>query len=107
MPKATDMCIPFFDVIKERKTFEWTKERQKAFQELKNHLESPLMLSSSIEGECLLLYMAVLEHAISSVLVREEDGIQFLVYYTSKRLKDAEIRYSVIENLAYCLLLSA
>ena len=37
--KATDKCLPFFRVLK--KSFEWTDECQKAFEDLKKYLSSP------------------------------------------------------------------
>ncbi|XP_052198359.1 uncharacterized protein LOC127805648 [Diospyros lotus] len=43
----------------------------------------------------------------SSVLVRDEDKVQKSVYYVSKRLSGAEIRYTPIEKLAYALVISA
>ncbi|KAL5810547.1 hypothetical protein ACOSQ4_027115 [Xanthoceras sorbifolium] len=33
--KSTDKCVPFFNVLKWNKKFEWTKECERAFQELK------------------------------------------------------------------------
>ena len=44
--KATDKCLPFFRVL--RKSFEWTNECQKAFEDLKKYLSSPPLLSSSM-----------------------------------------------------------
>ena len=57
---------------------------QKSFEELKMYLTSPPLLSPSKQGETLSLYLAVPLTAVSSVLIREEDGIQLPVYYTSK-----------------------
>ena len=68
--KATDKCLPFFKVLK--KTFEWTDECQKAFQDLKVYLTTAPLLSPSILGEELYLYLAVSPHAVSSLLIREE-----------------------------------
>ena len=56
--KATDKCLPFFRVLK--KSFEWTDECQKAFEDLKKYLSSPPLLSPSVPGEELYLYIAVL-----------------------------------------------
>ena len=56
--KATDKCLPFFRVLK--KYFEWTDECQKAFEDLKKYLSSPPLLSPSMPGEELYLYIAVL-----------------------------------------------
>ncbi|XP_074328487.1 uncharacterized protein LOC141666399 [Apium graveolens] len=58
-------------------------------------------------GETLVLYLAVSDFAVSAVLVREEDGIQLPVYYVSKRLADAETRYTSLEKLAYALILAS
>ncbi|XP_074323190.1 uncharacterized protein LOC141660126 [Apium graveolens] len=57
------------------------------------------MLSKPLDGESLILYLAVSEYSISAVLVREEDGQQSPVYYVSKRLHDAETRYTSMEKL--------
>ncbi|XP_074378355.1 uncharacterized protein LOC141719890 [Apium graveolens] len=45
------------------------------------------------------------EYSISGVLVREEDGQQSPVYYVSKRIHDAETRYTSMEKLVYALIL--
>ncbi|XP_063948111.1 uncharacterized protein LOC108203333 [Daucus carota subsp. sativus] len=46
-------------------------------------------------------------HSISAVLVKEEKDVQFPVYYVSKRLQDAETRYTSMEKLVYSLVLAA
>ena len=100
--KATDKCLPFFRVLK--KAFEWTDECQKAFQDLKMYLVAAPLLSPSVMGEELFLYLAVTTHAVSSVLIREEGKVQKPVYYTSKALRGAEGRYPLIEKLAFALI---
>ncbi|VFQ77719.1 unnamed protein product [Cuscuta campestris] len=85
---------PFFAVIKKKATFEWTPECQEAFEELKRYLTSPPVLSKPEPGDILTLYLAIADCAISTVIVREEHGAQHPVYYVSKTLRDAELRYS-------------
>ena len=70
--KATDKCLPFFRTL--RKSFEWTDECQKAFEDLKKYLLSPPLLSPSKPRKELYLYIAVLQAAVSVALVREEEG---------------------------------
>ena len=65
-------------------------ECQKAFQDLKMYLVAALLLSPSVMGEELFLYLTVTPHAISSALIREEGKVQKPVYYTSKALRGAE-----------------
>ncbi|KAL5539174.1 hypothetical protein UlMin_044787 [Ulmus minor] len=85
--RATDRCKPFFQALY-----------------LKSYLGKPPLLSKPHEGDSLILYLAVSKGAVSSALVREEDGIQWPIYYTSKSLLDAEIRYPEIEKLALALM---
>ena len=49
----------------------------------------PPLLSKLIDREKLYLYLAVSEETVSVTLVREEEEVQWLVYYVSKRLLDA------------------
>ena len=71
--KATDKCLPFFKIL--RKAFEWTDQCQKAFQDLKVYLTTTSLLSPSIPGEELYLYLAISPHAVSSALIREEGKV--------------------------------
>ena len=48
------------------------------------------LLSLSMMGEELFLYLVVTPHAVSSTLIRDEEKVQKPVYYTSKALKGAE-----------------
>ena len=100
--KATDKYLPFFRVLK--KAIEWTDECQRAFQDLKTYLTAAPLLSPSVLGEELYLYLAVNSHAVSSALVREEERVQKPVYYTSRALRGAEARCPQIEKLAFALI---
>jgi hypothetical protein len=101
MSQLTNKCLPFFKTLK--KAFIWTDECQQTFEELKRYLTKPLLLSPSKQGEELYLYLAVSQSAVSSTLIREEDGRQLPVYYTSRALRGAEERYLSIEKLAFAL----
>ena len=103
--KATDKCLPFFKVLK--KAFEWTDECQKAFQDLKTYLSTAPLLSPSIPGEELYLYLVVSLHTMSSVLIGEEGKIQKLVYYTSQVLRGVEGQYLMMEKLAFALVMAS
>ena len=100
--KATDKCLPFFRVL--RKSFEWTNECQKAFEDLKKYLSSPPLLSSSMPGEELYLYIAVSQAAVSAALVRNEGGSQRPIYFIRRAFQGAEERYPRMEKLAFALI---
>ncbi|XP_074373606.1 uncharacterized protein LOC141713947 [Apium graveolens] len=105
---SSDRCKEFFKAIKlAGKDFVWTPECEDAFKRIKEQLGNPPMLSKPLDGESLILYLTVSEYSISAVLVREEDGQQSPVYYVSKRLHDAETRYTSMEKLVYALILAS
>ena len=55
-------------------------------------------MSSPVVNEVLFAYLVVALHAISFVLIRVDNGIQRPVYYVSKSLNEAEVRYLPLEN---------
>ncbi|KAK3009312.1 hypothetical protein RJ639_013748 [Escallonia herrerae] len=107
MPGIAERCSPFFKAIRKAKNFVWTDDCQRSFEELKTHLSSPPLLSKPFPGEDLLIYLSVTEVAVSTVLIREEDGVQKPIYYVSKVLQDVETRYPKIDKIALALIISA
>ncbi|XP_071739889.1 uncharacterized protein [Rutidosis leptorrhynchoides] len=63
------------------KDFMWTEEAETAFQDVKRILKELPTLTTPIVGEMLILYMAVLAEAISSVLIAEQNGVQMPIYF--------------------------
>ena len=68
------------------------------FQELKRYLFYPPIMSSPVVDEILFAYIAVTLYTISLVLIRVDSGIQRPVYYMSKSLNEAEVRYLPLEK---------
>ena len=56
-------------------------------------------MSNHEANEVLFAYNAVASHAIILVLIRIDGGIQRLVYYVSKSLHEAELRYLPLEKV--------
>jgi ribonuclease HI/transposase InsO family protein len=105
--RSTDKCLPFYNLLKRRAQFDWDKDSEEAFEKLKDYLSTPPILVKPEVGETLYLYIAVSDHAVSSVLVREDRGEQRPIFYTSKSLVEAETRYPVIEKAALAVVTSA
>jgi hypothetical protein len=89
-----------------RKAFEWLDECEKAFSQLKKYLTSSPLLSKTIPGEVLYLYLAVSPIAISAALIQEDMGVQKPVHFVSKTLHGAKERYPQIEKLAFALVIA-
>lgn len=60
------------------------------------------MLAALEPSEDLFMYLSVSNHAVSTVLLRDQ-GIQQPVYYISKTMVDAETRYLPLEKLVLAL----
>ena len=68
------------------------------FQQLKEYLSRPPIMSSPEVDEVLFAYLAIASYAISFVLIRVDSGIQQPVYYVSKSLHEADVRYLPLEK---------
>ena len=96
--KSAERCRPFFLLLHKWKGFEWTEECDVAFQQLKRYLSRPPIMSSPEVDEVLFAYLAAAPHAVSFILIRENNSVQRPVYYVSKSLHEAEVRYLSLEN---------
>ncbi|XP_077229834.1 uncharacterized protein LOC143862648 [Tasmannia lanceolata] len=105
--KSAERCLPFFNAIRGIKTAPWTPECQAAFEELKQYLSSPPLLSTPEPGEELILYLSAGPLAVAAVLIKEESNQQKPIYYVSKVLHDAETRYQRVEKLVCALIMAA
>ena len=69
-----------------------------AFQQLKEYLSRPPIMSSPVMDEVSFSYLVVAFYAISFVLIRVDSGKQRPVYYVSKSLNEAEVHYLLLEK---------
>ncbi|KAI5338180.1 hypothetical protein L3X38_017451 [Prunus dulcis] len=73
---------PFFKTLKKGQKDKWDEECEVDLQSLKTYITSRPLLSKSILGEDLYIYLVVSESAISSALNRKELGAQHPVENT-------------------------
>ena len=73
--RSADRCRLFFLLINKWKGFEWTEECATAFQQLKDYLARPPIMSSPEPDEVLFAYIVVAPYAVSLVLIRVDCGI--------------------------------
>ncbi|GAA0171764.1 hypothetical protein LIER_25724 [Lithospermum erythrorhizon] len=107
--KLGKMNLPFFKNPRRmsKEMFSWDEECSEAFEEFKRYLGSTQLLSRPEAGERLQLYLAISDVAVSSVILREVEGIQKPIYYVSHVLRDAEERYPIIDKVAFTFIISA
>ena len=81
-------CLPFYQLLKKWKGFQWDEECDAAFRDLKDYLMQAPVLTASEPVEDLFMYLSVSEHAVSAMLLRDQ-VVQQPVYYISKTLVNA------------------
>ena len=96
--RSADRCRPFFKLINKWRGFEWIDECALAFQQLKEYFSWPPIMSSPEIDEVLFAYITVASYAVSLVLIQDNNCVQKLVYYVSKSLYEAEVRYLPLEK---------
>jgi len=92
--------------LKVNQEFVWGKEQHLALEEIKNYLTNPLVLVPPQHGKPFRLYLSTDDAVIGSALIQEFEVKEHVIYYLSRRLVDAEMRYSAIEKLCLCLYFS-
>jgi hypothetical protein len=105
--------LPFFKLLKRQDKFQWTEVDERALQDLKHHFQSPPVLTASLPGEDLLLYIAVTTHVVSSAIVVKRCkeghafGVQRPVYFVSKVLSESKVRYPAVQKFLYAILITS
>ncbi|XP_016173638.1 uncharacterized protein LOC107616157 [Arachis ipaensis] len=108
LPCLAAKSFNFFQCLKKTtRHFSWNEECEEAFMGLKQFLSKPPVLQKPKLGEPLYLYLSVTDVTISSVIITENNKDQQPVYFVSKSLQNAELRYPILEKLVLALIFSA
>ena len=86
--------------------FRWEQEHQKVLDDIKQYLITPPVLMPPKPGVPFRLYLSADIKSIGSTVIQEQEGKERVIFYLSRRLLDAEARYSEIERLCLCLYFS-
>ena len=76
-----------------------------AFQQLKDYLARPPIMSSPKPDEVLFAYIVVAPYAVSLVLIRVDCSVQRPISYVSKSLHETEVRYLPLEKAILAVVL--
>ncbi|KAL0295716.1 UNVERIFIED_CONTAM: hypothetical protein Scaly_3091400 [Sesamum calycinum] len=85
--------VVFLKPYGKTKDFDSDEECQQTFQDLERYLAQLPLLTKPTPGETLYIYLTASQQTVSSVLIKEKEGHQKLIYYVSKVLHGAEQRY--------------
>ena len=97
--RMSSICEPIFKLLKKNQPTEWNEQCQQAFEKIKQYLMNPPVLRPPQPGNMLILYLCVEDVALGAMLTQaDEEGIEFAVYYLSKKLLPCEEKYKIIEK---------
>jgi hypothetical protein len=109
--RSAERNLPFFEVLKSAKVFQWGPNQQKAFEELKQYLIELTTLTPPSLGTPLLMYVATSHVAVSAALVQEkQEGQarkQVTIYFVSKMLSASKKNYTELEKVLYAVLMAS
>ncbi|GJZ81611.1 reverse transcriptase domain-containing protein [Tanacetum coccineum] len=83
--------------------FHWTTEAEEAFKQMKQLITELPMLTTPMEKEELIVYLAVAKETVSAVLMTEREAKQMPIYFVSRALRGPEINYTSMEKLVLAL----
>jgi hypothetical protein len=69
IPRAVERSLPFFQVLRSSKNFQWSEAQKQAFQEIKDYLSNMTKLCPPEPKLPLLLYLSASNSVVSVVLV--------------------------------------
>jgi hypothetical protein len=82
----------------------WTVEPRESFVQIKKALtEAPLLISPDYSKDFLIFYFSSFDTVVAILLRKNEEGREKPISFFSEALRDAKIRYEIMEKQAYAL----
>jgi len=106
LPKLTEKIKPILKIMKKQTADKWDDQCKAVFQQVKEMISNPPIMSRPVEQLPLQLYLSVSDDTISATLIQENPE-QRPVHFISRVLQSAETRYQLIEKIALVLLTAA
>ena len=98
IPNLADKMKPLTQLLKKNAKFQWGSKQQRAFDEIRQLLNSKQCLRHPDFGKKFLLFVDASEYAIGGVLVQEHHKKYYFVRFASKTLNGPQTRYSATER---------
>ena len=96
-PEQQKLLKPIYALTRKRRPFNWGKEQQDSFEEIKSRLIKPPVLHMPSKTERFYLYSDTSKFATGSALYQVQNGKPKLIAYVSKRLPEVAKGYSIME----------
>jgi hypothetical protein len=104
IPNFAEIVKLITNMLRKDNEMKWIAEAKASFKRVKKAIsEEPVLVSLDYTNEFLILSFAS-EHTIIVVLLQKnEEGFEQPISFFSKSLRDAELRYDILEKQAYAM----
>jgi len=93
------------NMLRKDSNIKWTLEARKSFEDIKKAIsEAPVLVSPDFSKDFLIFSFAS-EHTVVGVLLQKnQEGNEQPIAFYSKTLRDAPLKYDIMEKQAYALI---
>lgn len=92
------VAAPLYGLLKLHASFDWEDCHEQAFNSLKEALVSSPVLAYPDPNKPFTLYTDASDVGVGAILAQEQDGVEKVVQYLSRKLDGAERRYAASEK---------
>ena len=104
IPNLAELIRLLNNMLKKDSKVKWTMEAKQAFEEIKTPLTKRPVLTSPKFDRDFIIFSFASEHTITVVPLQKDDqGCEKPIYFFSKALRDAPLKYQIMEKQAYAL----
>jgi hypothetical protein len=92
------------DMLKKNIEVKWTAESKASFAHIKKIISEAPILESPDYLKDFLIFSFTSEHTLATILLQKNDkGFEQPIAFFSKSLRDAELRYDILEKQVYAM----
>ena len=107
IPNFAELMKHITSMLKKGSEIRWTDAARKSFDSIKKAImEAPTLINPDYIKEFHIFSFASKDTITAILLQENEEGSEHPVAFFSKNLRDAELRYDIIEKKAYALIKS-
>lgn len=103
VPNLAEHLREITNMLKKDSVVNWTKEAIKSFNLVKLSLSSTPVLISPNYTQDFILFSFASDHIMVVVLMQKRDQLQKLITFFSRTIRDATLKYNIIEKQALAL----
>ena len=91
------------NMLKKDSTVKWSEEAIKSFNLVNFSLSNAPVLISPDYTQGIIIFSFASEHIMAAILIQKRDGIEKPIVFFSRTIREATLRYNIIEKQALAL----